>query len=368
MPICNKKAPYALSKKFASKPPRKLTVKERQEPLESLSDSDDSLLSVETVAPDPPFAGLKELLKKPGLSWLVDNDAKTSLLATQQQLKHTKGKSKSTTKRYWTGDYMTEQLTAIVEAYKTYQSLVASNRSTRNKTPAIAMLDNLLSKFSVELEKERAKKEAVLHAEAKKKIAKIQKTDGVRLHEEIDFDRCLALHRSCPHCKHYNTMHLQSITEIHQYNKEVDDEYNKKIRRFKSLSAISDAADERKEETGTAVNGKMFLRYVEDKYSAGVNEQYLANPTASKEQILRDAHATTFDEVISDPILVGSAEAKKQFQEDMGPLETTSKDGKTIDQLRAEKRGIELDPSKDSRFYQNRLQLQEHPMDPTRFI
>ena len=261
MPICNKKAPSALSKKFASKTPRKLTGKECQECLERLdSDSDDSLLSVKTVAPDPSFAGLEELLKKrdpfpkpakqifvvafleADLSRLVDNDAKTSLLATQERLKHTKGKSKTSTKRYWTGDYMAEQLAVIVEAYETYQSLVASNRSTRNKTPAIAMLDNLLSKFSVELEKERAKKEAVLHAEAKKKIAKIQKTGGVRPHEEIEFDRCLALHRSCPHCKHYNTMHLQSITEIHQYNKEVDEAYKKRMRGFKSLSVSAQQA------------------------------------------------------------------------------------------------------------------------------
>ena len=46
MPICNKKAPSALSKKFASKTPQKLTVKERRE---SLSDSDDSLLSSKTL-------------------------------------------------------------------------------------------------------------------------------------------------------------------------------------------------------------------------------------------------------------------------------------------------------------------------------
>eukprot|EP00536_Pseudo-nitzschia_multiseries_P001310 jgi/Psemu1/3023/gm1.3023_g len=118
-------------------------------------------------------------------------------------------------------------------------------------------------------------------------------------------------------------------------------------------------------EKAAAGGASAFLSYVEGKIDSRVNEQYLANPFAIKANHLQNGHATAFLDIIRDPVL-GSARVKKTVQEAMGPLQTTSKDGKTINQLRDEKRGVKSKPSSDSQFHCNKLSLA--PMDPTRFL
>eukprot|EP00536_Pseudo-nitzschia_multiseries_P008021 jgi/Psemu1/19356/gm1.19356_g len=100
--------------------------------------------------------------------------------------------------------------------------------------------------------------------------------------------------------------------------------------------AIASAIDPLKEpdEEKAAVGGaSVFLSYVKGKIDSCVNEQYLANPFATKANHLQNAHATAFLDIISDPVL-GSARVETTLQEAMAPLQTTSKDGKKINQLR----------------------------------
>eukprot|EP00536_Pseudo-nitzschia_multiseries_P003229 jgi/Psemu1/7207/gm1.7207_g len=103
------------------------------------------------------------------------------------------------------------------------------------------------------------------------------------------------------------------------------------------------------EEKAVVGGASLFLSYVEGKIDSCVNEQYLANPFATKVDHLQNTHATAFlDIIISDPVL-GSA-----------------RDGKKIDQLGDEKRGVKSEPFSDSWFYRNKLSLE--PMDPARFL
>eukprot|EP00536_Pseudo-nitzschia_multiseries_P005771 jgi/Psemu1/13479/gm1.13479_g len=117
--------------------------------------------------------------------------------------------------------------------------------------------------------------------------------------------------------------------------------------------AIASAIDPLKEpdEEKAAVGGaSVFLSYVEGK----IDTDHLQN-----------THSTAFLDIISNPVL-GSARVKKTLQEAMGPLQTTFKDGKTINQLRDEKRGVKSKPSSDSRFHSNKLSLA--PMNPSCFL
>eukprot|EP00536_Pseudo-nitzschia_multiseries_P000893 jgi/Psemu1/2051/gm1.2051_g len=93
------------------------------------------------------------------------------------------------------------------------------------------------------------------------------------------------------------------------------------------------------DEEKAAVGGaSIFLSYAKGKIDSCVHEQYLANPFATKADHLQNAHDTAFLDIISDPVL-GSARVKTTLQELIGSLQTTSKDGKTINKLRDEKRG-----------------------------
>eukprot|EP00536_Pseudo-nitzschia_multiseries_P017172 jgi/Psemu1/49681/gm1.49681_g len=132
--------------------------------------------------------------------------------------------------------------------------------------------------------------------------------------------------------------------------------------------AIASAINPLKEpdQEKAAVGGaSVFLSYVEGKIDRRVNEQYLTNPFATKAGHLQNAHATAFLDIISNPVL-GSSRVKKTLQEAMGPLWIISKDGKTTDQLRDEKRGVKSKPSSDSRFHRNKLPIA--PMEPMHFL
>eukprot|EP00536_Pseudo-nitzschia_multiseries_P000713 jgi/Psemu1/1617/gm1.1617_g len=326
-------------------------------------------------------AFLKDFTRKNILA-LVENSAKSHLLKIRQDCYHSMGAKVSSMNRNWGISYVAKQLGAIILTFHEYKS---------KPLEMVAYLNGLESMFTKELKKVKAKEIAARDV----KIGKLTKPWKKTGQRPQDF-------QTCPQCDHFNTMELQPAKEVEQINKQLEDEHQtemlhwenklvavklntRKPRKkpqerqiacychnihcmletsggvcYRCRGYVKDGKDLPLNQTGKAckcepdaekavVGGaSVFLSYVEGKIDSRVNEQYLANPFATKADHLQNAHATAFLAIISDPVL-GSVRLKKTLEEAMDPLQTTSKDGKTIDQLSDEKRGVKSEPSSDSR-------------------
>eukprot|EP00536_Pseudo-nitzschia_multiseries_P000645 jgi/Psemu1/1491/gm1.1491_g len=329
-------------------------------------------------------AFLKDFTQKDILA-LVEISAKLQLLKICQDCYHSMGAMVSSMNRNWGILYVAKQLGAIIWTFH---------------------------RFTKELKKAKTK-EIVAHAAKIGELTKPQKKTGQRPQDFIKLDPKKILKQTCPQCGRFNTTELQSAKEIEQINKQLIQTQmlhwenkstavklktrkpRKKPTQERQIACychnvhcmletsrgvcycfcgyVKDGKDLPMDQTDTAckcerlaiaseiyplkepdeekaaVGGvSVFLSYVEGKIDSHINEQYVTNPFATKASHLQNAHATTFLDIISDPVL-GSA-----------------RDGKTINQLRDEKRGVKSKPSSDSRFHCNKLSLA--PMDPACFL
>eukprot|EP00536_Pseudo-nitzschia_multiseries_P002000 jgi/Psemu1/4668/gm1.4668_g len=362
-------------------------------------------------------AFFKDFTQKNILS-LVENSVKSQLLKIFEDCYHSMGATVSSRKRNWGISCVAKQLGAIMLTFHEYKVLRKDLQSGNRKNKPLEMvayLNGLEFRFTKELKKAKAKEIAAHDAKIGKLTMPLMKT-GQRPQDFVKFDPKKILKQTSLQCGHFNTTEPQSVKEIEQINKQLEDEHqtemihweNKstavtlktrkpckkptqerqiacychnihcmletnggvcyyycgyvkdgkdlpmdqtgkackcevclckcdlvfvKSKRLAIVSAI-DPLKEPDEEKAVVGDASVCLSYAEGKNDSRVNEhQYLTNPFATKADHLQNAHATAFLDIISNSVL-GRDRVKKTSQEVMGPLQTTSKAGKTIYQLR----------------------------------
>jgi len=118
-------------------------------------------------------------------------------------------------------------------------------KSNRAKPPppvaATKFLDVLEKGLDATIDQHIAVAEAAKAKKArnqeKKAVSFYKNNKGERPQDEIPFDVTKADTKSCPRCKHMMVMPIESKQEVDEYNKEVEEDYQRRIKQHNTLPA-----------------------------------------------------------------------------------------------------------------------------------